>query len=196
MTPAELYDGIGIVFVSLFSMLAVAVLYKIIKVWGELNAMEDLGWIDELLPIERGVTYPQSLIDNRVEQVWLEYETEISSQVASIGGIVNSAILLGFFGTIYGTIFAFQDMTRGLSVQSVQVTTAITQAFEGGLNTALLTSLLSSAMGAIVIFFLAVRTQPRLKAFEREINERISVILENLIEKPTPVSQSMEKVDG
>ncbi|WP_169829424.1 MotA/TolQ/ExbB proton channel family protein [Desulfatibacillum aliphaticivorans] len=156
-----------------------------------------MTWIDDLLPIEPGVNYHQSWVDSCVDQVWLEYETEISSQVASIGGVVNSAILLGFFGTIYGTIFAFQEMTKALSTQNVVATQAISQAFEGGLNTALLTSLLSSAIGAVIIFFLAVRTQPRLKAFEKKINHRISSLLKCLMEadaNPDPAFE--EKNNG
>lgn len=115
-----------------------------------------------------------TLVDNRIEQIWIEYERAVHTHFSAINGYIYSIILWGFTGTIWGTIQAFSRMGQTLFAADVRAAEALSSALQGGLNIALYTSLVAATIGAVMVTYLYSRYMfEKSKALEAVINDDI-----------------------
>lgn len=115
-----------------------------------------------------------TLVDNRIEQIWIEYERSVHTHFSAINGYIYSIILWGFTGTIWGTIQAFSRMGQTLFAADVKAAEALSSALQGGLNIALYTSLVAATIGAVMVTYLYSRHMfEKSKALEAVINDDI-----------------------
>ena len=93
--------------------------------------------------------------ENRIDEIWNQYYASIVASKESISGYVNALILWGFAGTLFGSFMALFQMGNALTLPSVSARIAGTAGIlRDALSLAMLTSLLSSIIGAVVITFL------------------------------------------
>jgi hypothetical protein len=125
--------------------------------------------------VDRGGAGAESLI----EAVWNEIDCRISIHFTSINGYVNTLILVGFAGTIFGSIGAFNQMFQGLAVGKAAAE-VFSDAWNHGLGTALYTSLGSAMIGGITLTFLMSRFyMTKAKRLETLVSLRVSEILDS-----------------
>jgi hypothetical protein len=119
------------------------------------------------------------LIENRIEQLWLEYEKKVQVHFSAINGYVYALILWGFTGTIWGTIQTFSRMGESLFQTDVKAAEALSAALQGGLNIALFTSLAAATIGAVMVTYIYSKYMyEKSKHLEADINEEICRIVE------------------
>jgi len=92
---------------------------------------------------------PQA-IDAFIDCIWAEMESQVSLHFAAINGYIYSLILMGFAGTIFGSISAFTEMFQGLS-NNIDAVSAFMKSWNSGLSTALYTSLGSACIGGFFV---------------------------------------------
>ena len=113
-----------------------------------------------------------------IEAIWNEIDCRISIHFTSINGYVNTLILVGFAGTIFGSIGAFNQMFQGLAIGKAAAE-VFSDAWSHGLGTALYTSLGSAVIGGITITFLLSRLfMTKAKRLETLVSLRVSEILD------------------
>ncbi len=115
-----------------------------------------------------------------IEAIWSEFEGRIGIHFTALNGYVNTIILVGFAGTIFGSIGAFNEMFTGLA-QGETATVVFAAAWNSGLATALYTSLGAGVIGGLVVTVIYSRyLMTRMKRLETLIGLRISEISEEL----------------
>ena len=122
----------------------------------------------------RKETYHRSVVD----AIWTELDCRISVHFQAISGYVSTLVLIGFAGTIFGSIGAFNEMFQGLAngKAAAQVFAA---SWNKGLSTALYTSLGAAAIGGVVLTLIGSRfLLTRAKRLEALVSLRICQILE------------------
>ena len=120
------------------------------------------------------------LIENRIEQLWLEYEKKVQVHFSAINGYVYALILWGFTGTIWGTIQTFSRMGESLFETDVKAAEALSAALQGGLNIALFTSLAAATIGAVMVTYIYSKYMyEKSKRLEAVINDEICRIVES-----------------
>ncbi len=111
-----------------------------------------------------------------IDAIWSEFEGQIGIHFAALNGYVNTIILVGFAGTIFGSIGAFNEMFTGLA-QGETATVVFAAAWNSGLATALYTSLGAGVIGGLVVTIIYSRyLMTRVKRLETLIGLRISEI--------------------
>ncbi len=111
-----------------------------------------------------------------IEAIWSEFEGRIGIHFSALNGYVNALILIGFAGTIFGSIGAFNEMFTGLA-RGETATVVFAAAWNSGLATALYTSLGAGVIGALVVTILYSRyLMTRMKRLETLVGLRISEI--------------------
>lgn len=113
-----------------------------------------------------------------VDAIWAELDCRISVHFQAISGYVSTLVLIGFAGTIFGSIGAFNEMFQGLATgkAAAQVFAA---SWNRGLSTALYTSLGAAAIGGIVLTLIGSRfLLTRAKRLEAMVSLRICEIIE------------------
>ncbi len=119
------------------------------------------------------------LVENRIEQLWIDYENMTMPHFSAINSYVYSIILWGFTGTIWGTIKAFSKMGESLFEKDIQAAEALSSALQGGLNIALYTSLVAATIGAVTVTFIYSKYMfEKSKHIETQINEQIYRVVE------------------
>jgi len=117
--------------------------------------------------------------DALIDAIWAEMDCKISVHFMAINGYIYSLILIGFAGTIFGSIGAFTQMFQGLA-QNIPPVTVFIKAWNSGLSTALYTSLGSAAIGGFMVSLLYSRyLMTKAKKLETMLSLTISDILEN-----------------
>lgn len=96
--------------------------------------------------------YHQSVID----AIWAEIDCRISVHFQAISGYVSTLVLIGFAGTIFGSIGAFNEMFQGLA-QGKEAAVVFAASWNMGLSTALYTSLGAAAIGGVVLTLIGSR---------------------------------------
>ncbi|HDS16743.1 MAG TPA: hypothetical protein ENN66_09105 [Proteobacteria bacterium] len=111
-----------------------------------------------------------------VDAIWSEVESRIGIHFTALNGYVNTLILIGFAGTIFGSIGAFNEMFAGLAGgESAAVVFAA--AWNHGLATALYTSLGAGVIGGLTVTLIYSRyLMTRMKRLETLIGLRIGEI--------------------
>ncbi|NPA25919.1 MAG: hypothetical protein GXO34_08850 [Deltaproteobacteria bacterium] len=113
-----------------------------------------------------------------VDAVWSEVEGRIGIHFQALNGYVNTLILIGFAGTIFGSIGAFNEMFAGLA-KGRTATTVFAAAWNSGLATALYTSLAAGVIGGLVVTIIYSRfLMARMKRLETLVGLRISEIVD------------------
>ncbi len=113
-----------------------------------------------------------------IDAIWSEVECRISIHFTALNGYVNTLILVGFAGTIFGSIGAFNEMFQGLAGGRA-ATAVFVSSWNNGLATALYTSLGAAAIGGTVVTILCSRfLMTRAKRLETMVGLRISEIIE------------------
>ena len=125
--------------------------------------------------VDRSGAGAESLID----AIWNEIDCRITIHFTSINGYVNTLILVGFAGTIFGSIGAFNQMFQGLA-EGKAAAEVFSDAWNHGLGTALYTSLGSAMIGGITLTFLMSRFfMTKAKRLETLVSLRVSEILDS-----------------
>ncbi len=117
-------------------------------------------------------------IDYLIDAIWSEVDCRVSVHFTAINGYVNTLILVGFAGTIFGSIGAFNEMFAGLA-RDEAASKVFAAAWQNGLATALYTSLGAAAIGGTVITLLFSRfLMTRAKRLEAMISLKICAIVD------------------
>ena len=115
-----------------------------------------------------------------VDAIWSEVECRVSVHFTAINGYVNTLILVGFAGTIFGSIGAFNEMFQGLA-RGETAAIVFAGSWNNGLATALYTSLGAAAIGGIMITVVCSRQlMTRAKRLETLVGLRIGAIIEEV----------------
>jgi len=128
--------------------------------------------------LTQSVAAGRSGTESLVDAIWNEIDCRISIHFSAINGYVNTLILVGFAGTIFGSIGAFNQMFQGLALGKAAAE-VFSDAWNQGLGTALYTSLGAAMIGGITLtslmssFFMT-----RAKRLETLVSLRISAILD------------------
>ena len=124
--------------------------------------------------LSRGGAGSEAVID----AIWCEVDCRIGVHFAALNGYANTLILIGFAGTIFGSIGAFNEMFRGLAEGEASAMVFVTS-WNNGLATALYTSLGAAAIGGTLLTLLCSRfMMTRAKQLETLVGLRISEIME------------------
>ena len=122
--------------------------------------------------------------DAVIDAIWSEVDCRIGVHFTALNGYANTLILIGFAGTIFGSIGAFNEMFRGLAKGEASAMVFVTS-WNNGLATALYTSLGAAAIGGTLLTLLCSRFfMTRAKKLETMVGLRISEIMEE--ENPWP----------
>jgi hypothetical protein len=143
---------------------------------GNVNALSFLSPLfDRLRMAAAGCT---ASMDPIVDAIWSEVECQVSVHLTALNGYVNTLILVGFAGTIFGSIGAFNEMFQGLA-RGETAAVVFVESWNNGLATALYTSLGAAAIGGPMITLLCSRfIMVRTRRLETMIGLRISEIIE------------------
>jgi len=107
-----------------------------------------------------------------IDAVWSEVEGRIGIHFQALNGYVNTLILIGFAGTIFGSIGAFNQMFAGLA-KGESATVVFAAAWNSGLATALYTSLGAGVIGGVVVTVIYSRwLMTRMKRLETLVGLR------------------------
>jgi len=138
-----------------------------------------LGFLDKFFhrlakAVESGSGSAESVID----AIWSEVECRITVHFTALNGYANTLILIGFAGTIFGSIGAFNEMFQGLARGEASAMVFVS-AWNNGLATALYTSLGAAAIGGTLVTLLCSRLlMTRAKRLETMVGLRISEVIE------------------
>lgn len=116
--------------------------------------------------------------ESMVDSIWNEIDCRISIHFTAINGYVNTLILVGFAGTIFGSIGAFNQMFQGLALGKAAAE-VFSDAWNQGLGTALYTSLGAALIGGITLTFLMSHLfMTRAKRLETMVSLKVSGLLD------------------
>jgi hypothetical protein len=152
---------------------------------GKSNA---LGFLERLFErLRRAVLSGAGSEDAVIDAIWCEVDCRISVHFTALNGYVNTLILIGFAGTIFGSIGAFNEMFQGLATGRA-ASAVFVSSWNSGLATALYTSLGAAAIGGTVVTVLCSRfLMTRAKRLETMVGLRIGEIMEEM--KPWDVEE-------
>jgi len=116
--------------------------------------------------------------DAVIDAIWSEVDCRVGIHFTALNGYANTLILIGFAGTIFGSIGAFNEMFRGLADGEASAMVFVTS-WNNGLATALYTSLGAAAIGGTLLTLLCSRfLMTRARRLETLVGLRISEIME------------------
>jgi hypothetical protein len=145
----------------------------------EKESLKALSFLSALFQkLEKSSTNKEIYHRSVVDAIWAEIDCRISVHFQAISGYVSTLVLIGFAGTIFGSIGAFNEMFQGLASgkAAAQVFAA---SWNKGLSTALYTSLGAAAIGGVVLTLIGSRfLLTRAKRLEAMVSLRICQILE------------------
>ncbi len=95
-------------------------------------------------------------IEFLVDAIWAEIDCRITVHFQAISGYVSTLVLIGFAGTIFGSIGAFNEMFQGIAAGEAAAS-VFADAWNKGLSTALYTSLGAAAIGGVVLTLIGSR---------------------------------------
>lgn len=136
-------------------------------------------------------------VDAVIDAAWSEVDACVTLHFAAINGYIYSLILIGFAGTIFGSIGAFTEMFKGLA-QDIAPAKVFIKAWDSGLSTALYTSLGAAVIGGFVVTLIYSRfLMTRAKRLESMLGLAFSSILEEkmgngFIQPPAKGPEEME----
>ena len=182
-----LFKNLGAIFTIIFIYYLCLMAIRIVKLYnvfrhisGENSSPPFLGFLKEQFKmLQEALRTSNHLgIENRIEQIWIEYENNIQVHFSALNGYIYSLILWGFTGTIWGTIKAFGKMGEKLFQKDLAAAEALSSALQGGLNIALYTSLVAATIGAVMVTCIYSKYMyQKAKRLEAAINDEIYYII-------------------
>lgn len=128
--------------------------------------------------LKTGVGRASRGADSIIDAIWSEVDCHITVHFTALNGYANTLILIGFAGTIFGSIGAFNEMFRGLAAGQAS-SMVFVASWNHGLATALYTSLGAAAIGGTLVTLLCSRfLMTRAKRLETLVGLRISEIIQ------------------
>ena len=128
--------------------------------------------------LSQSVSTGKGGVEGVIDAIWSEVDCRIGIHFTALNGYANTLILIGFAGTIFGSIGAFNEMFRGLAEGEATARVFVTS-WNNGLATALYTSLGAAAIGGTLLTLLCSRfMMMRAKRLETLVGLRISEIME------------------
>jgi len=125
-----------------------------------------------------------------IDAIWSEVDCRITVHFTALNGYANTLILIGFAGTIFGSIGAFNEMFRGLARGDASAMVFVSS-WNNGLATALYTSLGAAAIGGTLVTLLCSRfLMTRAKRLETMVGLRIIEIIEERQSWPTDAAKT------
>ena len=148
-----------------------------------------LMFLDHLFKrLSRAAATGTGSTDAVVDALWSELECRVSVHFTALNGYVNTLILVGFAGTIFGSIGAFNEMFKGLAQGEVPAVVFV-DSWNNGLATALYTSLGAAAIGGSMVTLLGSRfLMTRAKRLDAIVALKIYETIEKGIDKEIPFS--------
>ena len=177
-------ENFGLFFGSVFLVYLFMMVHRITLLWDVLGRVsmksEDEGkWplpdflngaLDSLAALAQSNPAHAGLA---ADAVWAELDCRVSVHFQAVSGYVSTLVLIGFAGTIFGSIGAFNEMFQGLA-QGQAAAQVFAAAWNKGLSTALYTSLGAAALGGVVLTLLGSRLLlTRAKALEARVSREI-----------------------
>jgi hypothetical protein len=90
------------------------------------------------------------------DAIWAEIDCRVNVHFQAIAGYVHTLVLIGFAGTIFGSIGAFNEMFQGMA-RGRTAAEVFAASWNKGLSTALYTSLGAAAIGGVVLSLIGSR---------------------------------------
>jgi len=113
-----------------------------------------------------------------IDAIWSEVDCRVTVHFMALNGYINTLILIGFAGTIFGSIGAFNEMFQGLA-RGESAALVFAASWNNGLATALYTSLGAAGIGGILVTVLCSRfLMTRSKRLETMVGLRIAEVVE------------------
>jgi hypothetical protein len=149
-----------------------------------------LKFLDHLfMRLSKAVASGTGSRDSVVDAIWSELECRVTVHFTALNGYVNTLILVGFAGTIFGSIGAFNEMFKGLA-QGEAASVVFVSSWNNGLATALYTSLGAAAIGGSMITLLCSRF---LMTRAKRLETIVGLIISEIIEEGQPWHKEDEK---
>jgi len=109
---------------------------------------QELG---DLLAVARnGSGGSEAGLNLAIEAVWRRVDECSYFYLSGLNAYVYSLILWGFAGTIYGTMAAFQEISRAFGETPDKLFDVVQAGLSGGLTIAMWSSLIAAVLGAVV----------------------------------------------
>lgn len=121
------------------------------------DAPKALAFLDPLFQkLESAPEKSNAFCQAVADAVWAEIDCRICVHFQAITGYVSTLVLIGFAGTIFGSIGAFNQMFQGLA-KGEAAAMVFAASWNQGLSTALYTSLGAAAIGGVVLTLIGSR---------------------------------------
>ena len=140
--------------------------------------------------LEKAIVSGAGSTNSIIDVIWSEVDCRITVHFTALNGYANTLILIGFAGTIFGSIGAFNEMFRGLARGDASAMVFVSS-WNNGLATALYTSLGAAAIGGTLVTLLCSRfLMTRAKRLETMVGLRIIEIIEGEQSWPTDAAKA------
>jgi len=177
-------ENFGLFFGSVFLIYLYLMIRRVVVLYDYLrhvpkNRSQALSFLAPLLDrLSRVSRERQEQATFVVDAIWAEIDCRIQVHFQAISGYVSTLVLIGFAGTIFGSIGAFNEMFQGLA--SGQAAAEVFAAsWNKGLSTALYTSLGAAAIGGVILTLIGSRfLLSRAKRLEAMVSVEICERLE------------------
>lgn len=188
-----LFKNFGFFFAAVFLLYIFLAIRSLVQLYDSLRHVtattvdgQALGFLTPLFQrLRQAHQHSAPSLDPVIDAIWADFDSRISSCQTTLNGYVSSLVLVGFAGTIVGSIGAFREMFKGLAAGRA-ATEAFLASWNNGLSTALYTSLGSASIGAVIITLICSRwMQQRIKRLESQVALTIADILEETHESQT-----------
>jgi len=152
-------------YAMIYRSIKVRTVYKAARSYGSTGMVSGEWRSFDILLQQVKETYRQGMVDaaeNRIDEIWIQFRSQVSSHIEAVRGYVNALILWGFAGTLFGSFMALFQMGQVLTQSSVSARIAGTAGIlRDALSLAMITSLVASVIAAIAITWLCVEIQSR-----------------------------------
>ena len=189
-----LVENFGLFFGGIFLTYLYLIIHRLTYLFDLLRRVDAGGYnssrpVTPLLPqgflqplfdrLERSAINGTGSADAVADAIWFELDSQVSVHFAALNGYINTLILFGFAGTIFGSIGAFNTMFQGMA-EGMAAEAVFAGSWNNGLATALYTSLGAATIGGSMITLLCSRfLSGRAKRLETLVALRIAEIIES-----------------
>lgn len=177
-------ENFGIFFGSVFLVYLFFIIHRVVVLHDYLrlvskDEIQALSFLEPLFDrLERTGQKNHNNMSVFVDAIWAEIDCRISVHFQAISGYVSTLVLIGFAGTIFGSIGAFNEMFQGLAGGKAAAV-VFAASWNHGLSTALYTSLGAAAIGGVVLTLIGSKfLLTRAKRLEAMVSLRICQIIE------------------
>jgi hypothetical protein len=179
-------ENFGLFFGSVFLIYLFLMIRRIVVLYDYLRYVpgdenKALSFLDPLfVKLARTGEKKKEYVTFAVDAIWAEIDCLIMVHFQAVSGYVSTLVLIGFAGTIFGSIGAFNEMFQGLATGKA-ASAVFAASWNKGLSTALYTSLGAAAIGGVVLTLIGSRLLlTRAKRLEAMVCLKICQILEEL----------------